>query len=647
MLPLVALVGNPNAGKSALFNALTGARQKIANYPGVTVERKSGRTTLPDGRPVELLDLPGAYSLDPDSLDEAVTRDVVLGRFSGQRRPDALVVVVDAGNLDNHLRFAIELIGQGLPVVIALNMIDLAQRDGLELDAAILARELGVPVIETVAVRKRGLDDLLESLRDALNSPRNGEVDRRHIGVEGYEQDSSASPRQEMPHVPLHDLTDGPSPRSGEDLRKRAHQLARMAVVRETQVRQWTRRLDSVLLHPAGGVLFLLALLFVMFQAVYAWSEAPIGWIEGGFALLTDLINASLADGLFRSFLTDGVIAGVGSVVVFLPQILILFLFILLLEASGYMTRAAFVMDRMMAAVGLSGHSFIPLLSSFACAIPGIMATRSIMDQKERLATILIAPLMTCSARLPVYTLIIGAFIPARRIGPGVGLQGLVLFVLYIAGIVGAMLAALVIQRFVTQSRGSSFLIEMPRYQLPRVRDIVLGLWQRAWVFLRRAGTIIFVATIVLWALLSFPKVPVGSEQSQVEYSVAGRIADGLEPLVRPIGFNHDIALAIIPAMAAREVAVSALGTVYAIDAEDEEQAAMSLGPQLTADWSLATALAFLAWFIFAPQCISTIAVTRRETNGWKWPAFMVGYLFALAYAAAGITYWTATAFGL
>lgn len=614
MLPLVALVGNPNAGKSALFNALTGARQKIANYPGVTVERKSGRAALSDGRPVELLDLPGAYSLDPDSLDEAVTRDVILGKFDGQRRPDALVIVVDAGNLDNHLRFAIELIGQGLPVVIALNMIDLAQRDGLELDAAILSRELGVPVIETVAVRKRGLDHLLGALGHALGAPT---------------QDAPAN----LP--------------SRKEITDRAHRLAKMAVLRETQVRQWTRRLDSVLLHPVGGVLILLGLLFVMFQAVYAWSEAPIGWIEGGFAALTELINANMADGIIRSFLTDGVIAGVGSVVVFLPQILILFLFILLLEASGYMTRAAFVMDRMMAAVGLSGHSFIPLLSSFACAIPGIMATRSIMDQKERLATILIAPLMTCSARLPVYTLIIGAFIPARSVGPGVGLQGLVLFVLYIAGIIGAMLAALVIQRFVTQSRGSSFLIEMPRYQLPRLRDIALGLWQRAWVFLRRAGTIIFLATVILWALLSFPKVPVGSEQSQVEYSIAGRIADGLEPVVRPIGFNHDIALALIPAMAAREVAVSALGTVYAIDAEDEEQAAMSLGPQLAADWSLATALAFLAWFIFAPQCISTIAVTRRETNGWKWPMFMVGYLFALAYAAAGITYWTATAFGL
>ena len=613
-VPLVALVGNPNAGKSALFNALTGARQKIANYPGVTVERKSGRVALADGRPVELIDLPGAYSLEPDSLDEAVTRDVVLGRFEGQRRPDALVVVLDAGNLDNHLRFAIELIGQGLPVVVALNMVDLAKRDGLELDASVLAAELGVPVIETVAVRKRGLEALLESLsetlRGSINTQPAQKIDRKAIAA-------------------------------------KAHKLARKAVVSEMQTRQWTRRLDAVLLHPVGGILVLLALLFVMFQAVYAWSEAPIGWIEGGFGLLTDTIKASFPNSLLRSFLTDGIIAGVGAVIVFLPQILILFLFILLLEASGYMTRAAFVMDRLMAAVGLSGHSFIPLLSSFACAIPGIMATRSIMDQKERLATILIAPLMTCSARLPVYTLIIGAFIPTQSVGPGIGLQGLVLFLLYIAGIIGAMLAAAVIQRFVTQSRGGSFLIEMPRYQMPRVRDIALGLWQRAWVFLQRAGTIIFVATIILWALLSFPKVPVGSGESQVEYSIAGRIASGLEPVVAPIGFNHDIALAIIPAMAAREVAVSALGTAYAVDAADEEQAASNLGPKLAGSWSMATALAFLAWFIFAPQCISTIAVTRRETNGWKWPIFMVTYLVAVAYIAAGVTYWTAVAFGL
>ncbi len=612
-MPLVALVGNPNAGKSALFNALTGARQKIANYPGVTVERKSGRISLSDGRPVELVDLPGAYSLAPDSLDEAVTRDVVLGKLEGHRRPDALIIVVDAGNLDNHLRFTLELIALGLPVVVALNMVDLAARDGLELDPVKLSAELGVPVVPTVAVRKRGLEDLVATLEPQLRIKPSGAT----------------------------------LPQERKVLTAKAHRIAKSVIVRETATRQWTRTLDKALLHPLAGPLILFGLLFVMFQSVFAWSEAPIGWIESGIALLSDNVAAALPEGFIRSLIVEGVLAGVGSVVVFLPQILILFLFILILESTGYMTRAAFVMDRMMASVGLSGHSFIPLLSSFACAIPGIMATRTIMDQKDRLTTILIAPLMTCSARLPVYTVIIGAFIPATAIGPGIGLQGTVLFGLYIAGIVGAMVAALLLRRTVAKGAGSSFLIEMPRYQLPLLRDIAIGLWQRAWLFLRRAGTIIFASTIILWVLLSFPKVPVGSEMTQSEYSVAGRIASGLAVVTEPIGFNDKIALALIPAMAAREVAVAALATAYSVDAGDEDATAMALGDRLAGQWSLATALAFLAWFVFAPQCISTIAVAKRETNGWKWPIFMLTYLFALAYIAAGVTYWTATSFGL
>lgn len=616
MPPLVALTGNPNAGKSALFNALTGARQKIANYPGVTVERKSGRLALSDGRPVELVDLPGAYSLSPDSLDEKVTRDVLFGTQDGMRRPDALVIVVDAGNLDNHLRFTLEAIGLGLPVIVALNMVDLAKRDGLELDAQRLSAELGVPVIETVAVRKRGLEELAAQLETTLSSP--------------------------APAMPAAVVTDS------KEIDAEARRIARDVVVRETASRQWTRKIDGVLLHPIAGPLILFGLLFIMFQGVFAWSEAPIGWIEAGIAAVSDFVGSLIPNGFIHSLIVDGIIAGVGAVIVFLPQILILFLFILLLESTGYMTRAAFVMDRMMAVVGLSGHSFIPLLSSFACAIPGIMATRTIMDQKDRLTTILIAPLMTCSARLPVYTVIIGAFIPAKTIGPGVGLQGTVLFCLYVAGILGAMIAALFLRRTVAKGSSSSFLIEMPRYQLPLMRDILLGLWQRAWIFLRRAGTIIFASTIILWVLLSFPKVPIGNDTPQSEYSIAGRIASGLAVVTEPIGFNERISLALIPAMAAREVAVSALATAYSIDAGDDEDAqAVALGDRLAGQWSLATALAFLAWFVFAPQCISTIAVTRRETNGWKWPAFMVGYLFALAYAAAGITYWTAKAFGL
>ncbi len=621
--PLVALVGNPNSGKSALFNALTGARQKIGNYPGVTVERKVGKLVIADGSAIELVDLPGAYSLTPDSLDEQVTRNVVLGMQAGQRRPDALVVVVDAANLDNHLRFTLELIGLGLPVVVALNMFDLAERDGLKLDPDLLSQALGVPVVATVAVRKRGLDNLSQQLAALLAQP------------------------QTLPKT-LPQILEAPLESDRKALTRQAHKIAREVIVSETATRQWTRMLDGVLLHPVAGVFFLLAILFVMFQAVFAWSEAPIGWIESVFALLSNQVSAITPDNWVRSLINDGVISGVGAVVVFLPQILILFLFILLLESTGYMTRAAFVMDRMMAAVGLSGHSFIPLLSSFACAIPGIMATRTIMDQKDRLTTILIAPLMTCSARLPVYTVIIGAFIPERAIGPGIGLKGLVLFGLYVLGIAGAMVAALAIRRSVAKGASGSFLIEMPRYQMPRLRDIALGLWQRAYLFLRRAGTIIFVSTIVLWALLSFPKAPEGSDVGQAQYSIAGRIADGVEVVVRPIGFNKEIALALIPAMAAREVAVSALATTYAIDDKGDDAAvAASLGDRLAAKWSLATALAFLAWFVFAPQCISTIAVTRRETNGWKWPIFMVSYLFAMAYVAAGITYWTAVAFGL
>ncbi len=614
--PLVALVGNPNAGKSALFNALTGARQKVGNYPGVTVERHAGRMALPDGRPVELLDLPGTYSLEPSSPDERVTRDVVTGTQAGERLPDAIVVVVDASNLDNHLRFTLQLIALGLPVVVALNMFDLAERDGLKLDPEALARELGVPVIPTVAVRKRGIDDLKEALAD--------------IATPG-----AVALRRSDPVLHADIAT----------LQRRARQIAMAATISETPVRRWTHMLDSVALHPVFGVLLLFVVLFVMFQAVFFAGAAPADAIAGGFDWLAGLVKQVMPDSILRSLITDGAIAGVGAVIKFLPQILIMFFFILVLEASGYMVRAAFLMDRIMASVGLSGRAFIPLLSSFACAVPGIMSTRTIEDEKDRLTTILIAPLMTCSARLPVYTLVIGALIPNVRVLPFVGLQGLVMLGLYIMGVAGAFVVALVLRRTVTKGASSGFMMEMPKYQLPSVRDLAIGLWSRAEIFLKRAGTTIAFTTIVLWAMLSFPQVPKGSPVSQVNYSVAGRIANAIEPAFRPIGFNRDIVLALIPAMAAREVSVAALGTVYAIDSSEADETKMA--QTLQKRWSLATALAFLMWFVFAPQCISTIAVTRRETNGWKWPAFMVSYLFVLAYVAAGITYWLATLAGL
>ena len=616
--PLVALVGTPNAGKSALFNALTGARQKVGNYPGVTVERHAGRMTFEDGRPVEMLDLPGAYSLEPSSPDERVTRDVITGSQDGERLPDALIVVVDAANLDNHLRFTLQLIALGLPLVVALNMIDLAERDGLKLDPAALSRELGVPVIPTVAVRKRGIEELKSALAD-LVAP------------------GAVSLRKSDPTLHADIAT----------LQRRARQIAVAGTISETPVRRWTHAFDSIALHPIWGIALLFGILFVMFQAVFFAGAAPADAIDAGFGWLADQVRTAMPDTILRSLITDGMIAGVGAVVKFLPQIAILFFFILLLEASGYMVRAAFLMDRIMSTVGLSGRAFIPLLSSFACAVPGIMATRTIDDDKDRLTTILIAPMMTCSARWPVYILVTGAFIPNRQILPFVGLQGLVMFGLLLIGIFGAYGIALALRRTVTKGASSGFMMEMPRYQLPNWRDVTIGLWTRCWIFLKRAGTIIATTTIVLWALLTFPQVPKDSPVSQVNYSVAGRIANTIEPVFRPIGFNRDIVLALIPAMAAREIAVSALATTYAVDAPEGDAGDKAIGAQLQSHWTLPTALAFLMWFVFAPQCISTIAVTRRETNGWRWPAFMVSYLFVLAYGAAGITYWLATLAGL
>ena len=611
-LPLVAVAGSPNAGKSALFNALTGARQKVGNYPGVTVERHSGRLTLGDGRPVELVDLPGAYSLEPASPDEEVTRDVLLGKQKGERQPDALVIVVDASNLDNHLRFCLQLIELGHPTIVALNMVDLAARDGLLLSPQIVSQELGVPVVETVAVRKRGIAELHEAVDNMLSSPRCG-VHRRV--------------KTDLIH-----------------LQRRAREIATAAVVSETPVRRWTHRLDAILLHPIAGPIILAALMFLMFQAVFAWSEIPKAWIQSGIDWLSAITTATLPVGLPRSLIVDGAIAGVGAVITFLPQILILFFFILLLEGTGYMVRAAFLMDRLMHGVGLSGRAFIPLLSSFACAVPGIMATRTIDDPKDRLTTILVAPLMTCSARLPVYTLVIAAFIPNTRVVWGVGLQGLVMFGLYIVGIAGALLAALALRRGVLKGSSGGFMMELPKYQWPPLKDVAIGLLTRVQIFLKRAGTIILGTTVVLWALASIPLAGPGQKQSEV--SIAGHIASGIETVVKPIGFNHDIALALLPAMAAREVAVSAIATVYSLDSTDEG-GSKKLEDRLKHRWPLPTALAFLAWFVFAPQCISTIAVTRRETNGWKWPLFMISYLFVLAYIAAGLTYWTAVALGL
>ncbi|MCA3254126.1 MAG: ferrous iron transporter B [Alphaproteobacteria bacterium] len=605
-----ALVGNPNAGKTSLFNALTGARQKVGNYPGVTVERKVGPLKLPDGRTVEVVDLPGTYSLEPRSPDEAVTRDVVLGRQAGERMPDAIVAVIDATNLRNHLRFVLELKRLGRPMLVALNMFDLAERDGLRIDVDALAARLGVPVVPTVAVRRRGLDALAAELAPLL---------------------AGAQTTEALPPADI------------RALQREARDLAAAVTLSQGSARRATQAIDRVVLHPVAGPAILAALLFLIFQAVFAWAEAPMTWIEDGIALAQGWVSGVVPDGWLRSLINDGLLAGVGSVIVFLPQILILFAFIIALEQSGYMVRAAFLMDRVMARVGLNGRAFIPLLSSFACAIPGIMATRTIDEPRDRLTTMLIAPLMTCSARLPVYAVVIAAFIPDQAVGGVFNLQGLVLFGLYAFGVIGALVAAWALRRTVTKGANQTFLMEMPKYQLPALRDFGIGLQQRAFAFLKRAGTIILGVTVLLWLAVSYPKAPEGSTETQIEQSVAGRIGTALEPIFEPIGFNHEIAIALVPGLAAREVAVAALGTVYSLEG-DETQVEQSLVERLRSAWPLPTALAFLAWYVFAPQCLSTLAVAKRETNSWRWPLFMFGYLFAMAYFAAGLTYWTARA---
>ncbi|MBL8659339.1 MAG: ferrous iron transporter B [Rhodospirillales bacterium] len=613
----LALVGVPNCGKSALFNALTGTRQKTGNYPGVTVERRWGHFVTGDGRQIDVVDLPGTYSLDPASPDQEVTRDVLLGRQAGESSPDAILCVVDATNLRVHLRFALELKQLGYPIIVALNMMDLARHHGIEIDVERLARELGAPVVPTVAVRRSGLEELLRRLPSELFD----------IAVR-----------------PTAAIDAGHKPRSVEDVRalqEEARRIARAALVHEGASFRLTKAIDEVVLHRVAGPIILFGLLFLMFQAVFAWAEVPMDWIDSGVVWLQAATVSALPEGWLASLISDGVLAGVGSVIVFLPQILILFAFVLVLEQSGYMVRAAFLMDRLMAGVGLNGRAFIPLLSSFACAIPGIMAARAIDTPRDRLTTILIAPLMTCSARLPVYTLIIAAFIPNTTVGPGIGLQGLVMFGLYLAGIVSALGVAAVLKLTVTRGLSQPFLMELPKYQIPVLRDVALGLVDRARIFLRRAGTIILISMLVIWVLASFPPPPPDATEAAIRYSFAGTIGRALNVVFAPIGFTWEISIALIPGLAAREVAVAALGTVYALSGS-EDAVVDSLVATLQGAWSLPTALAFLAWYVFAPQCLSTLAVAKRETNSWRWPLFMFGYLFALAYIAAGATYWIA-----
>jgi ferrous iron transport protein B len=612
-----ALVGTPNSGKTALFNALTGSRQKVANYPGVTVERKAGLLMTPAGRSVNLIDLPGTYSLRGRSPDEEITRDFVLGRISSESVPDLLLCVADATNLRLALRLVLELKRTGRPMMLVLNMFDLAQRRGIKFDLARLSAELGVPVVTAVAVKRDGTGELLRRM-DALAE--------QHLGAGENTW----------------------TPPSAADLRaaqRTADRIIASAVGTPERPDTMTARIDKVVLHPIAGLLILLTLLFVMFQAVFSWAKPLMDLLQAGFDTLGEVSHNVLPDGLLQSFIQNGAISGVGSVIVFLPQIIILFLFILLLEDFGYMARAAFLMDRIMGSAGLHGRAFIPLLSSFACAIPGIMATRVIDNRRDRLTTILVAPLMTCSARIPVYTLIISAFIPDKHVWGFVNLQGLVMFALYAAGIASALGVSFVAKHFVWQEHETPpFMLELPDYKLPRIRSVAMGLYQRAMMFLKRAGTTIFSMMVVIWFLASFPRPPEGATDPAINYSLAAIIGHWLTPVLSPVGFNWQIAVALIPGMAAREVAVAALGTVYAI--EGGKEAATQIGQALANKWTLATALAMLAWYVFAPQCASTLAVIKRETGSWKWMAVTFAYMLALAYIAAFAVYHVAVAMG-
>ncbi|MFO1452881.1 MAG: ferrous iron transporter B [Lysobacterales bacterium] len=606
----IALVGNPNCGKTALFNLLTGSRQKVANYAGVTVERKEGRLIAPSGRSYSILDLPGAYSLQAASLDEAVTRDLIRGFYPGEAAPDLLVCVVDATNLRLHLRFALELRALGRPMLIALNMMDAAHKRGITIDVAALQQALGVPVVETVAVRRDGARALLQQLEQV------------HLADQGT-------------HAAMAD----------DALHAEVRRVLALTVAMPRRTAEIDDALDRWLLHPVFGLLALAVVMFLIFQAVYAWATPMMDGIEAATTWLGSTVSTGMPEGPLRSLLVDGIIAGTGGVVVFLPQILVLFAFILALEESGYLPRAAFLLDRSMAAAGLSGRSFIPLLSSFACAVPGIMSTRSIQDPRDRLATILVAPLMTCSARLPVYTLLIGAFVPKQTIA-GFNQQGLVLFGLYAAGIISALGVAWTMKLWRRDKSEHPLLMELPSYRIPHVRDVAIGLWERAMIFLKRVGGIILAMTILLWFLLSFPGAPAGATGPAIDYSFAGRIGAAMVTIFAPIGFNWQICIALIPGMAAREVVVSSLATVYALSAGSDDAALQALSPVIQSQWSLATALSLLVWFIYAPQCVSTLATIKRETHSWKQTAFAAGYLVGLAYVASFITYRIAVAMG-
>jgi ferrous iron transport protein B len=618
---VAALAGAPNSGKSSLFNAITGASQKVGNYPGVTVEKKVGSVRLKDGNTLLLVDLPGTYSLDAQSPDEQITLDVLRGVRDIDLKPEVIIAVADATNLEGTLGFVLELKRLGKPVITVLNMADLAHKRGIKIDLKKLEREIGTAVVETTATKKSGIPELLDVV--ILEQAKLAQ------GLSNQAADSWVIPtRAEI------------ESRIGE-----VDRILSRAILKPIEKDLWTARIDSLVLRPILGWFILILSLLLMFQAVFSWAETPMDWIESGLAWLSELVKAKVPNTFVASLLADGAIAGVGAVLVFLPQILILFFFIFLLEATGYMARAAFMMDRMLASVGLQGRSFVPLLSSFACAIPGIMATRTIQSPRDRLITLMVAPLMTCSARLPVYVMLIGAFIPNTQVLGIFTLPGLTMFALFICGIFGAVATAFFLKVTLLKGQTSTFVLELPNYKLPNLRQIVFCVFLRGKIFVKRAGTVILGVSVALWVLSTFPKPPDDWKEPAITYSMVGRIGRVIEPVLRPLGFDWRIATGMVPGFAAREVMVGALATVFAIESASDEAQAVSITEKIRSTWGFPTGAALLAWYVFSPQCLATFAVARRETNGWKWPAIMFTYMLLLAYTFAFVTFQLLTFF--
>lgn len=647
----VALAGNPNAGKTTLFNALTGLKQKVANYPGVTVERKVGHWELA-GRSAELIDLPGLYSLDATSLDEQIARDVLLGKMPGAKKPHAVIAVVDATNLERNLYLVTQLFDYGIPVVVALTMMDIFEKQKHRIDLTKMSRLLGVPVIAVNAAGTgRGLSELRQAVREAIENPPQPKF---HLPI-GSENDNSAI-------FSRYAFISGVLQESVRHNDREAH--------------DFTERLDRILTHRFFGLLILIGVLLLVFQAIFSWAALPMELLEGVFGAATEFARSNLPPGILADLVADGIIAGVGGVLVFLPQILLLFLFISILEDSGYMARAAFLMDKLMSRIGLHGKAFLPLLSSFACAIPGIMATRTIENQRDRLATILIAPFMSCSARLPVYTLMIAAFFAGQTFLGFISLGAVLMLAMYALGILMAILAAFIFKRTVLKSPTPPFVMELPPYRLPNIRSVFQNMLMRAWLFVKRAGTVILTISIILWALMYFPRstspsqdaagtqMIVSTEVSQadkslsaserLQHSYAGQLGHLIEPVIEPLGFDWKIGVALIASFAAREVLVSTLSIIYNVgkdEGEDSQSLVSAIRSAQHPDgrpvWTPLTGLTLMVFFVLAMQCMSTLAVVRRETNSWRWPLFMVGYMTVLAYLGALVTYQTGLFLGM